>query len=226
MACLGALAGYWHLQTNPDAPLFLAGVVLAEMFLVRQEGALLEKARLSDERLESPSTTSNARAESRNERMGNTAMFILALFFLGFPRRGADKAMFWGPWYTIAVWLVPDAQQFYLVTGAVLLVYSVSRSPSLQRLFTTELARYLGKISFALYLVHMAILLWFGYSSIELWWWVCGTETLWRWGLALAIAFLGQVVVVVWVADVFWRAVDAPSVRFARWIEERCKAES
>ncbi|KAF2647731.1 hypothetical protein K491DRAFT_699438 [Lophiostoma macrostomum CBS 122681] len=134
--------------------------------------------------------------------------------------------MFWGPFYTVAVWTVPDVQQFFLVVGAVLLVYSVSRSPSLQRIFTTELARYLGKISFSLYLVHMSILLWFGYSSIELWWWVCGSESLWQWCLGLGIAFLGQVIVVVCVADVFWRTVDAPSVKLAKWLEDKSKAES
>lgn len=41
------------------------------------------------------------------------------------------------------------------------------------------------------------------------------------WGLGLVV-FGG---VCVWVADVFWRVVDVPTVRFARWVEGKCLRE-
>lgn len=28
---------------------------------------------------------------------------------------------------------------------------------------------------------------------------------------------------VIWSADVFWRAVDIPTAKFAKWLEEKCK---
>jgi hypothetical protein len=30
-----------------------------------------------------------------------------------------------------------------------------------------------------------------------------------------------NVPLVIWASDVWWRVVDVPSVRFARWVEER-----
>jgi hypothetical protein len=39
------------------------------------------------------------------------------------------------------------------------------------------------------------------------------------------IGGLTQGIVTIAVADVFWRAVDAPSVRIARWMEGICLSE-
>ena len=214
IGCLTGIAVYWHLRTNLDAPLFLAGTILAELFLIRQEYAPKHAPQ----------------QESGKERLCNTAGFVISLFFLGFPRKRGDTAMFWGTLYRVATFLVGDSidapSNFFLTLGSVGVVYSVSRSPSLQHMFTSPLGRYLGKISFALYLVHMSMLVWFGYRTIPFWWSVIGTEVLWKYAAALGIAFLVQTVVTVWVADLFWRAVDAPSVTFARWIEGKCKIES
>jgi hypothetical protein len=36
------------------------------------------------------------------------------------------------------------------------------------------------------------------------------------------ITWVVQTVVTVWAADVFWRGVDKPCVKFTRWIEKVC----
>ncbi|KAF2119831.1 acyltransferase family-domain-containing protein [Lophiotrema nucula] len=160
-----AMAVFFHLKRHPETPLFLAGTVLAELFLIR-----LEK-----------NVDSTGHQECRSEKSRNTAMFALGLLLLSYPRKGGDRAVFSAPLFKIAALIVGDQGKFPLyfwtTIGAVIVVYSVSCSPSLQRLFITPLGRYLGKISFALYLVHQAMIVVFGYRNILFWWSVTGKET-------------------------------------------------
>ena len=48
-----------------------------------------------------------------------------------------------------------------------------------------------------------------------------GTETDGQYIIGFSLASLLVVPMVVWVADVFWRGVDEPVVKFARRVEER-----
>ncbi|KAK8119193.1 uncharacterized protein PG998_003819 [Apiospora kogelbergensis] len=148
--------------------------------------------------------------------------YLFILYVLGTPpwHLGGDKT----PGY---IWLaqhVPSryidaklADYFWPSIAAVALVFVLDRSPLLQRLFMTPFARYLGRISYSLYLVHIPILqglgLWAGQFFVGL----MGPETDSGYVAGVAAAVVVVWALVVWAADLGWRFVDAPAVRFAGW---------
>jgi peptidoglycan/LPS O-acetylase OafA/YrhL len=95
----------------------------------------------------------------------------------------------------------------------------------LQNIFTTQVAQYLGNISYALYLTHnlcltvmeptVVPLLDTVFSKSTSW----GRHSTWVAGLMIYLPFI------IFVADLFWRAVDSPIVKFARWLETKCVVE-
>jgi peptidoglycan/LPS O-acetylase OafA/YrhL len=160
------------------------------------------------------------------QKMRVFLLFFFGLFLASYPPHGAAKALFWGPFHWLAKILVTDNSDadlyFYQTIASTLLVYVANRSPSLQKVFTTPLAIYLGKISFALYCVHQALINWFGYRTILLMWSYTGRDTLFRYEAGIVLTFIFQTILSIWAADVFWRFVDAPSVGFTKRVEKVC----
>lgn len=91
----------------------------------------------------------------------------------------------------------------------------------LQHIFTNAFTQYLGKISFSLYLVHGFVIHTIYYALIDVLWGVVGDETDMQKEVSFAVALVVVTGVLVWVSDMFTRAVDMPSVKFARWVEGR-----
>jgi len=223
MLSLGALSFYFYFRKHSDPPLFLGGAIIAELYLIQQEN-LPSKASLADTPNAKWSRASNI--DSRGQKIKHGLLFVLGLFLTSYPRHGANKAMFYS-WLTQLGTYIAGPQRkalldLFTCAGALLLVYSVSRSPMLQRFFSTPLAKYLGKTSFALYCVHQPLINWFGYRNILAMWQITGKETTFQYELGFGIAFVIQLAVSVWAADLFWRAVDKPSVTFAKWLEKVC----
>jgi peptidoglycan/LPS O-acetylase OafA/YrhL len=205
-----AVAVYFQFRKHPEVTLFLAGGVLAELYLIRQERAAI-----------APSRTT----ESRAEKIQSVFMFILGLFIASYPPNGADKATFAAALHRIATLLFgPSADLLYLFISiaSILLVYVVSRSPFLQGMFSTPFAKYLGKTSFALYCVHQALINWFGYRSMLLFWTLTGNDTTVRYEMGLILAFFFQTIATIWAADIFWRFLDLPTVGITKRLEEFC----
>jgi peptidoglycan/LPS O-acetylase OafA/YrhL len=213
MATLTFVAVYAHYRNHPEPALFLAGAVLAELHLIHQE-------HLSVSSVSEPH-------ESPAHKLKATALFTLSLLLASYPARGAQHAPFSAPLYRFATLLcIPstgDAKlHFWTSAAAILLVGTVSRSRFLQALFTTRVATYLGNTSFALYCVHQALINWFGYRGILFLWQFTGRESTVGYEAGVAITWVVQTVATVWAADVFWRGVDKPCVKFTRWIEKVC----
>ncbi|KAJ0341652.1 hypothetical protein COL922a_002091 [Colletotrichum nupharicola] len=86
-------------------------------------------------------------------------MFV-ALYFLSYPDASAE----WTPGFVLLSSLVPryyiplSGWMFYQSMGAILLLPCILRSPVLVRLLEGQVAQYLGRISFSLYLVHGPVL--------------------------------------------------------------------
>lgn len=152
-----------------------------------------------------------------------TTLSITALYLLSQPdERGAST-----PGWIYLTSLIPqwwtDEHRYWQSAGAILFVYAVGRSRGWQRFFTLPAMQYLGRISYALYLMHGPVLHTVGYAIHRWAWGVTGTDAegvAYEAGFALAAVVI--VPVVIWAADVFWRSVDAPVVRFAKWLEVRC----
>jgi peptidoglycan/LPS O-acetylase OafA/YrhL len=205
MTIMASLCLYLYARFHPYPPLFIAGAVFAEIYLAREE---------------SPDTS----VETTGHKVKSGVLFTCALFLLSYPRRGGETTPGYSLLYKLGSLFVEIEPKgtlpiyFFPHIGAMLLVYSVSQSKSLlQPIFTTPLAKYLGKISFALYCVHTPLLNWVGYRIIIFWWTSpLGNNVGWLVGFSMLF------VIVIFAADIFNRTVDEPCVRLAKWLENKC----
>lgn len=126
-----------------------------------------------------------------------------------------------------------DLKWFYLFWAASLLVASIPHISWLKSFFELSFNQYLGRISFALYLVHGPVLWVLGdrlYQAVG-WYreehlehtpgWVNIFPLSQRGPLGLEISFLAPHLILLpltlWLAEVVTRLFDEPSVRFSRW---------
>ncbi|RAK89238.1 acyltransferase [Aspergillus costaricaensis CBS 115574] len=158
------------------------------------------------------------RLSTRNLWIG---LFVLGLYLGSAPNTGYKWTPFYRWTWEITPRTYPEPHRFPQTLGAVLIVFSINHSKDLQKLFTHPLSQYLGKISFAFYIVHGPILHSLGYSLMPNIWAVVGKETNFQYCLGFLIGWLICLPISLWAGDVFWRAVDIPSVKFARWLEDK-----
>lgn len=150
-------------------------------------------------------------------------IFVAGLFLLSTPNLAIEET----PGYRwLFTYLTPhtytDKKRFLQSLGAILVTWSVANCSALQQPFDTQFAQYLGKISYALYIVHGPLIHIVGYSvTPNVWIWVTGLDG-WRYlvGLLLGTSVLAVCVAVM--ADWFWRVVDTRAVKLSRWFEELC----
>ncbi|KAJ5579850.1 uncharacterized protein N7459_005835 [Penicillium hispanicum] len=149
------------------------------------------------------------------------AVFVLGLYIGSSPNLGFK----WTPGYMwlwhITPWTYSEPHRFPQSIGAALIVFGINHSPDIQKLFTNPLSQYLGKISYSFYIVHGPILHSLGYSIMPTIWSMTGKETNTQYCLGFLIGWLICLPIALWAADVFWRAVDIPSVKFTRSLEDR-----
>lgn len=166
-------------------------------------------------------------------------LFVISMWLAGVPSfndKVEDLRLNPG-WYWMS-FLKPQAvfdyKWFFLFWAANMLVASVPRIRWLRRFFESRFCQYLGRISYALYLVHGPILSTIGDRLYYAVGWVRLIERdmlkLGSWAnifplskagpLGLEPAFLVPNIILLpltlWVADMVTRAVDEPSVRFAQ----------
>lgn len=118
-----------------------------------------------------------------------------------------------------------EGQTIWFGLGGLQIVTACTQMPMLQSIFNTGIAQYFGNISYALYLTHNLCL-----NIAQKWirpslWSMIGDDTFWQRHGMWAAGLLIYLPIVVCVADLFWRAVDIPSVKFARWMESRCMVD-
>lgn len=154
-------------------------------------------------------------------RLAWGALSIFALYLLSQPDAQGENTPGWRYLASLIPEWVADKYRYWQCNGAALFIFCVARMPTWQRFFNLAPIQYLGKLSYAIYLMHGPVLHTVGYG-IERWAWsITGVEgNNYYVGFWLAAVFV--IPCVVWAADVFWRAVDAPVVRFAKWFENKC----
>ena len=204
-----------------DMALFLCGMLIAEMDHIR--GAHKASPALPvDEEQKSTPRSSLVRLKS----VFWTCLSIVGLYLLSQPDDHGEET----PGWVFLTSIVPkwwEAEQFryWQSAGAVVFVFAVGHSPTWQRFFTTGPVQYLGKISYALYLMHAPAMHCMGYHWEKWAYSVTGVDGLWfNAGFILGACLC--VPTVIWWADVFWRAVDIPAVKIAKWFEEKCVVKS
>ncbi|KAM3077071.1 hypothetical protein ACMFMG_003460 [Clarireedia jacksonii] len=120
---------------------------------------------------------------------------ICGLFLLSFPIRHSAET----PGFMMLSLITSNSWDWHTY-GAILVVWATSNSGFLRKAFTTPFAGYLGKISV-------------GYGVISNLWSHWGPE---HCQLSLVTSFVLITPIVFWVADIFWRTVDEPSMRIAK----------
>ncbi|TLS25332.1 hypothetical protein PpBr36_07754 [Pyricularia pennisetigena] len=243
------LALFCYRSDRWDMLLFYSGTILAELDLIRNahsDPTTNAAVALSPVSPELPSMSSSSPALLRSptsnspgfanhgrprplRRMLWSALSILALYFMSQPDVGSEDT----PGWVFLTSCIPewwsDKYRYWQTIGSILFVAAVGRLPFWQRVFSTSPAQYLGRISYSVYLMHGPVLHTVGYM-IEARSWEAvsaakeGGEARYIAGFVLGSFFI--VPIVVWVADVFCRAVDAPVVKFSKWLEGACSVSS
>jgi peptidoglycan/LPS O-acetylase OafA/YrhL len=192
---------------------FWSGVLIAEANLIHQEK--------KDNRVQSDPFFDEEDSRSQFSIWFTYCSFALSLFLLSYPFQEAEFA----PGYATLSKLVPsglradEGYRFWHCLGAMIMIYATSFDSRLQSLFTNSVSRYLGNISFALYLMHGFTLKTIGYVSVYGFWQITGKDTLFQYELGFVLGGLVVIPITIWFADLFWRFVDIPIVKFSRWFE-------
>jgi peptidoglycan/LPS O-acetylase OafA/YrhL len=201
--------------------LFFSGMFIAELDLIRQSSAA------------SFSLFSSIFGEADPSKSRKyillpafwTLLAFLSLYLMSQPDEHSAETPGWIWLYSLIPECFSDKYRYWQSIGSIFLVLAVSRLPLLQRPFNTQIVQYFGKISYALYLVHGPVLHTIGYMILSLAWKITGAETKAQYISGFLLSALVNIPLVIWAADLFWRFIDAPSVRFARWFENVCIAD-
>ncbi|KAF2755850.1 hypothetical protein EJ05DRAFT_79684 [Pseudovirgaria hyperparasitica] len=168
-------------------------------------------------------------------------IFLLSFYIGGFPT--LDKEAY--PWvdtrpmvgfefmrrHTPTGLYMEDHARFWWSLSGVGILGSISQLPRLKAVFETRLCQYLGKVSFSLYLIHEAVIYLFALRFQAFLFQLFGLdppslapheESLGYWLLCAFVWYPVLLLPVFFAAAQVERLIDAPSVRFARWIEKKC----
>lgn len=227
---------------------FLGGLFLAEMHIL-QSATATPKAWESSE-LE-VSLTKKLPTLAKN--LLHTSVIVTALFVGGWPNSDAAEtpgirlldASTPDP-FAHMDYLAP--QKFWFAISAFFVVWSCGELGLVRRFLENPFAQYCGHISYAVYIVHGPVLGMFqdyvvgsapmptqgdppapgshpflsplGVKGIF------GIETPFQRTMSWLTSLVILAPVVIWVADIFWRAVDLPIVNMARRLETMCLDDS
>ncbi|KAI9729515.1 MAG: hypothetical protein M1818_008487 [Claussenomyces sp. TS43310] len=211
MTFLAAFAIYcFWTRMHWDMFLFLSGTILAEAQTIQHE--LPFRWYVAD-----PDRGKLMRAAMR---IFWVVTFALSLFLACWPDYNSDSS----PGYVVLSNVTPASYgggdgrtKFWTCISAAMMLLSLENLPVLQRPLNTAFAAYLGEISFSLYIVHVPICYTFGR-----WLTVTCIEKTGSTVTGFGLAALVVTPVVFWIADVYWRLVDAKAVEFARWTWMKC----
>jgi peptidoglycan/LPS O-acetylase OafA/YrhL len=212
----------WHIS------LFMMGIVLGELHLIR-------RAREANQSLDTSERETLNRSISTLSSLASIfhtgywlAHFLFAAYILSMQGReiyqfGEEDPGFAWLWFLIPTQYATPLHwfRFWPTIGAIYFVYSIDNCKLAQRIFTTRFFQYLGFISFALYLVHVQLIYIHWFPVLEKTWLWSGKATNPEYTLGFFIGFVICLPFMFWASDLFARAVDVPSVNFAKWVYEK-----
>jgi peptidoglycan/LPS O-acetylase OafA/YrhL len=211
-----------HLYGRWEFVCYLSGLLLANICLIREVNVpVIGKNILSLPQTNSPRTVS-PRREHLNVRILYTVIFLIGLYLLSFPKEDGHLT----PGYRILSSFTPSNWKLYRFWnnwGAFLVIFSLTNDRFLAHPFHHPILQYLGTISYAIYLVHRLVLHAVAYVFIPLMWLAMGKESIFSCVVSFELATCVVVVPsLIWVADIFHRAIDVPCgslcFRIKRWV--------
>ena len=213
---LALIAWFTYRNNRWEMVLFFAGMFLAELDLLRGIHNTSSLLPLSTS-WKSPLTV-------KHFHIFWVAVGILGLYLMSQPDDNFAETPGW-VWLSsyIPEWFT-DKYRYWQCVGSIFFVLATNHSIILQHPFNNPIVQYLGKISYSIYLVHGPVLHVIGYR-IEPWAWsITGSDPGRQYNSGFLLGSVCIIPITIWVADLFWRAVDVPTVRFARWLEQKCCA--
>jgi len=146
------------------------------------------------------------------QRLFILLVFITALYLGAYPNTPPSLV---SPWYVGLKKLSPLSSY---MAGAVLLVTCILQSPALQLILSSKPCKFLGKISFVLYLIHIPIIC--SYSA-----WVAYLTRALPYNLTALLTAATTVIVVLFVSHILYRYLDQYTTEWSRrlgdWLDER-----
>jgi peptidoglycan/LPS O-acetylase OafA/YrhL len=229
---------------------FLGGMFLAEIHTLQSSAPKAWESSDSDLLGYVPHTNSLA-AVAYNTLY--TGVILAAIFVAGWPNYGAELTP--GIRSLLATTPDPFAhmdelapQKFWFALSAFFVVWACGELDGVRRVLETPLSQYCGRVSYAVYIVHGPVLAMFQDhvvgtvfspaigelgmpefrpamppSGIKA---IFGTESPFQRTMSWLVSLMILGPTVVWVADVFWRAVDIPMINLARRLETVCLDDS
>lgn len=183
-----------------DILLFFGGAFLAEVDLILRE----EEGRV------------------QRYRYSWLVMFTIGLYLGGMTSWEPEIT----PGYKTLMWLIPNSYRWHTL-GCFMLVWSVRNSDDIQIAFTNKFAQYLGNISYSLYIVHGNVRRILTYSMMPtLLALTNGKQSKFGYAITILVSIVFTYPITFFLADLFWRAVDIPSIKLAKWIERKCTRKS
>lgn len=135
--------------------------------------------------------------------------FVIAFIFGAYPQAHAPSNA-----YQLLNCL-PDRLNpcyFYHMLAAMFLMMAIYLCEPLEWLMSTKPALFLGKISYAVYVVHIPILF-----SASAWMFVKFTNITERYNVSAGLTLLLSLLIIIGLGWVFWRLIEKPSTK---WIDK------
>ncbi|KAG6039691.1 hypothetical protein E4U41_002262 [Claviceps citrina] len=211
---VGGIMWFTYRHSRWELCLFFCGMLLAEMDHIR--GAHVSPPALPQ--------SEKQRHEAHGIFKGVfwASVSILGLYLMSQPDDGGKEAPGWVYLTSlIPKWWGAQEYRYWQSIGAVVFLLAVGHCRTWQRFFNTAVVQYFGKISYALYLMHGPAMHTVGYHWEKMAYGLTGVEGYW-YNAGFVLGALFCIPTVIWWADVFWRAVDIPTVKFAKWFESKC----
>lgn len=214
---------YCLVSARWDVAAFTGGALVAGIHLwetPRSVGDEEKAALLPTHRTE---PASPARVTRIISVVSTTLLLVAALYVLSFPDDSADKTPGFAWLYKITPSMykkgsAPHPYMFWHSLAGLFVIWSVQRLYYVNAVFCLSIPQYFGKISFAFYLVHGPLLHSAGFAlqpkifaAVE--------SSVSAWVGALVLGWMTMLALSVIAAHLFWKLVDMPLVRFAKWFE-------
>jgi peptidoglycan/LPS O-acetylase OafA/YrhL len=237
MVGLSVFAGLWE---RWELVCFFMGSALCELDLVTGAGQVIPVGELDEEpklmSFEEPEALPSYWPFPQQSRqpgcpitLSSFSRFIPAIAFLtgAWLLSAPALEMSSTPGYIWFSHLVPrcytDPKRFPYTIGALLVIYALMRSPTLRGPFNSAFAQYLGRISFALYVVHGPLVHLVGFSvTPTIWMYFTGLDSEGAWFTGFAMGSVVLIASVFAAAHWFHKIVEVWSVDVARRVEGVC----
>ncbi|KAH8798671.1 acyltransferase family-domain-containing protein [Xylogone sp. PMI_703] len=159
-------------------------------------------------------TRSSRKINSFVVRTSLWMVFSTGLYIASYPDLNGNSTLGY-------VWMTRlcDSARLWQSIGATQILFAICHERTLQSILATSVCRYLGRISYALYIVHVPILQTWGYALVPAFWTITGQDTEMQKQLGFTLGLLSILPCVLWSADLFCRFVDEPCIRLAKSIE-------